>query len=166
MTEPAPREVPHLGYDDLVPGARFVSYRRTVTESDIVGFTAFAGLRLPIFVDDEYARTEGPYGTRIAPGFLTASLSAGMMETVLGPDTLAGLGMDGFRFSVPVRPGDTLHARITILERRPARDATRGLVGLGIEMVNQRGEVALAYRTTVLVRRRDGTAPAGTADAR
>ncbi len=159
MTEPgtaapaAPRRVPALGYDDFEPGTVFESYRRSVTESDIVGFTGFAGLKLPIFVDDEFARS-GPYGSRIAPGFLTASISAGMLESVLGPDTLGGLGMDEFRFSAPVRPGDTLQARVTVLERKPTREPARGIVSVSIEVLNQRGECPLRYRTTVLMQRR------------
>jgi acyl dehydratase len=76
-----------------------------------------------------------------------------MLESVLGPDTLAGLGMDGFRFAVPVRPGDTLRARVTVTERRGTKDAGRGVVSVGVEVMNQRGECALAYRTTVLMRR-------------
>ncbi len=148
----APRRVPALGYDDFEPGAVFESYRRSVTESDIVGFTAFAGLKLPIFIDDEFARS-GPYGSRIAPGFLTASISAGMLESVLGPDTLAGLGMDEFRFSAPVRPGDTLRARVTVLERKPTREPGRGVVSVSIEVLNQRDECPLRYRTTVLMGR-------------
>lgn len=152
MSEPA-RRVPSLGYDDFEPGAVFESYRRTLTESDLVAFTGLAGLRLPIFIDDEYARTEGPHGGRIAPGFLTASLSAGMVESILGPGTLAGLSMDGFRFAVPVRPGDTLQVRLTVLERRPTRAPERGVLVVQVEVINQRGECPLAYRTTILVRR-------------
>jgi acyl dehydratase len=156
MTEPAapaPRRVPALHYDDFEPGAVFESYARTVTEADLVAFTQFAGNRLPIFIDDEHARHVGPHGGRIVPGFLTASVSGAMLESVLGPDTLAGLGMDGFRFAVPVRPGDTLKARVTVVERRGTKDAARGVVAVGIEVLNQRGECALAYRTTVLMRR-------------
>ena len=128
------------------------SYRRTVTEADLVNFTCFAGLRLPIFIDEEYALTEGPFGGRIAPGFLTASISAGMLESVLGNGTLAGLALDGFRFKTPVRPGDTLCAEVRVTEARATRDPTRGVVSLAVRVFNQREELALAYTTTVLMR--------------
>jgi len=143
-------------FADLVPGAVFESFRRTVTETDIVFFTGWAGLHLPVFLDDDYARGEGPFGTRIAPGFLTASLSAGMMENILGPDILAGLGMDELRFTTPVRPGDTLRVRLTVLERRQTKDPGRGVVKVGMQVLNQRDECPLAYRATVMMRvRRD-----------
>ncbi|MFM1987154.1 MAG: hypothetical protein RJA99_111 [Pseudomonadota bacterium] len=150
---PAPRRVPALHYADFEPGAVFESHARTVTEADLVSFTGLAGIRLPIFVDDEHARHVGPHGGRIVPGFLTASLSGGMLESILGPDVLAGLAMDGFRFTVPVRPGDTLRARVTVLERRETRDPGRGVVSVQVEVGNQRGQTALTYRTSVLMRR-------------
>ena len=148
---PPARRAPAHRFTDLEPGAVFESYRRTVTETDLVTFTNWAGLRLPIFIDDEHARTVGPHGGRIVPGFLTASLSAGMMETLLGPDILAGLGMDAFRFHVPVRPGDTLRLRMTVTERRETRDPSRGVVSVANEMINQRDEVVLGFRTSVLM---------------
>ena len=150
---PAPRRVPALGYADFEPGAVFESYARTITEADLVAFTQFAGNRLPIFLDDEHARHVGPHGGRIAPGFLAASVSGAMIESVLGPGTLAGLSMDGFRFAVPVRPGDTLRARVTVTERRESKHPERGVVGVRVEVMNQRAECALSYRTTVLMQR-------------
>jgi acyl dehydratase len=144
----------HTFFEDFEAGACVRTYRRTVTETDLVNFTSFAGLRLPMFIDEEFARRETPYGGRIAPGFLTASLSAGMLESVLGDATLAGLSMDGFRFTAPVRPGDTIGAEITIESRRETRDPGRGIVAARVRVENQRGEQVLEFTTTVLVRRR------------
>ena len=141
-------------FEDFEPGNHYRTYRRTVTETDLVNFTAFAGLRLPMFIDEDYARRETPYGGRIVPGFLTASFAAGMLESVLGNATLAGLGMDAFRFSAPVRPGDTLGAEIAVVSRRETRDATRGIVTVQIRVINQHGEQVLEFTTTVLLRRR------------
>lgn len=147
---------PPTGYprfDDFEVGQVYESYARTVTESDLVTFTGLANLRLPLFVDEEHARAETPYGGRIAPGFLTASLSAGMMESVLGPDVVAGLALDAFRFHAPVRPGDTLRAEISIEAKRETSDGGRGILELAIRLRNQRGETPLDYRSTVMMRR-------------
>lgn len=141
-------------FDDFRAGDRFETGPRTVTDDDIDTFTRLAGLSLPIFRDEAYARAHTPYGGRIAPGFLTAALSAGMMESVLGPDVLGGLAMDGFRFSSPVRAGDQLHAEIEVLEARATSDGKRGVVTLAIRMRNQRGETPLAYQASLLMRRR------------
>lgn len=142
----------HKRFEEIDLDEVFTSYGRTVTEADVVNFCALAGLKLPIFIDDEFARS-GPHGSRIAPGFLTASISAGMLESVLGPDTIAGLGMDEFRFRTPVRPGDTLRALVTVTERKPSRDPDRGVVGVSVQVLNQRDECPLSYRTTVMMRR-------------
>ncbi|RCW68490.1 MaoC family dehydratase [Pseudorhodoferax soli] len=140
-------------FEDFVEGDVHVSYSRTVTESHLVGFTAMAGLQLPLFIDREHARAATAFGGPIAPGFLTASLSAGMMESILGPNTLAGLGMDAFRFLQPVRVGDTLHAEVRISGTKETRDPTRGVVSLAISVLNQRDEVALDYTARVLMKR-------------
>jgi len=144
----------HPRFDDFDVGAVYRTYGRTVTEADLVSFTSFAGLRLPVFVDDEYARNQSPHGGRIAPGFLTASLTAGMIESILGPDLLAGLSLDEFRFHTPVRPGDTLHAEIGIDEKRETKAGNRGILKLAIRVFNQKGECPLEYRSTVLMDRR------------
>lgn len=154
MARPPARRPAGPRFDDFRAGEVFESYRRTVTEADIATFTGLAGLRLPIFLDDEYARAHSPFGSRIAPGFLTAALSAGMIESVLGSDVIAGLAMDGFRFRSPVRIGDTLRAEIEIIEARPTSDGVRGVVTLAIRVLNQEDEVPLAYRASLMMHRR------------
>ena len=144
---------PSRGFDDFEVGQVFSTYRRTVTETDLINFTQFAGLRLPIFIDEEYARHHSPHGGRIAPGFLTASVSAGMLESVLGVHTLAGLGIDEMRFKAPVRPGDTLGAEVTIANKKETSNSARGILTVRVKVINQRGEAVLEYSTTVLMAR-------------
>ncbi|MBA2962667.1 MULTISPECIES: MaoC family dehydratase [Ramlibacter] len=140
-------------FDSFVPGDVHVSYRRTVTETHLVNFTAMAGLQLPLFIDHGHAKEQSTFGGPIAPGFLTASLSAGMLESVLGTNTIAGLGMEAFRFRAPVRVGDTLHAEVEVLDKKDTREPGRGVLTVGISVRNQSGETALEYRTSVLMRR-------------
>jgi len=139
-------------FGDFEVGQVFTTYRRTVTETDLVNFVQFAGLKLPLFIDDEYARAS-MHGGRIAPGFLIASISAGMVESVLGERTLAGLGMDGFRFTAVVRPGDTLGAEVTVKAKKETRDPGRGILTLEVAVTNQRAETVLRYEVTVLMAR-------------
>jgi acyl dehydratase len=140
-------------FEDFREGDVHVSYRRTVTETHLVNFTAMAGLQLPLFIDHAHAREHTTFGGPIAPGFLTASLSAGMMESILGANVIAGLGMDGFRFRQPVRVGDTLRAEVQVLEKKETRDPARGVLTLAVAVRNDRDEVALEYRASVLVKR-------------
>jgi acyl dehydratase len=141
------------GFDDFNVGEVHVSYGRTLTETHLVNFTALAGLQLPLFIDRDHASKETAFGGPIAPGFLTASLSAGMLESILGPRTLAGLGMDDLRFRAPVRIGDTLHAEVTVLSKKLSRDPGRGVLELKIAVINQRQELAMEYQVAVLMGR-------------
>jgi len=140
------------GFDSFNVGDVHVSYGRTVTQAHLVNFTSMAGMQLPLFINHDRAKT-GPFGEPVAPGFLTASLSGGMMESVLGNNTLAGLGMDGFRFKTPVKAGDTLHAEVEIVSKKDTQDAGRGVLGVQVNVINQRAELVLEYTAKVLMKR-------------
>ena len=142
------------GFEDFVVGEVYSTYRRTVTETDLVNFTQLAGVRLPIFIDDDWARRESPHGGRIAPGFLTCTISAGMLESVLGANTIAGLSMDGFRFHAPVRPGDTLRCEIRIADVKATSDGKRGVLSLEVRVLNQHDVAVLEYANRVMLARR------------
>ena len=124
-----------------------------MTEADIVNFTGMAGIRLPVFIDDEWCKANTPYGGRISPGLMTGAFAVGMMEDVLGANTLAALALDGFRFHVPVRPGDTIRAQVTITGTRDTSDGKRGILSLKVEVFNQRDEVAMEFSGTFLMRK-------------
>ncbi|MGE0152076.1 MAG: MaoC family dehydratase [Reyranellaceae bacterium] len=139
-----------LAFDDIEEGREYPTFSRTVTEADHSLFLGFARLTLPIFNDETYARSTAA-GGRIAPGFMTCAIVAGMMESVLGRATLAGLGMDEMRFPNPVRIGDTIRARIGVVEKRPLSDGRRGMVALQVKALNQRDEIVLRFLAKVML---------------
>jgi len=139
--------------DDLAVGDVYKSYGRTITETDIVMFTSLAGLKLPIFINEEFARNHTPFGGRICPGLLTASIAAGMMEEILGPATIAALELSSFLFKVPVRPGDTLRTEVTIEDKTNLSDGKRGIMFGRVRVFNQRAEVALEFTEKLMMRR-------------
>jgi acyl dehydratase len=139
-----------LAFDDIEQGREYPTFARTVTEADHSLFIGFARMTLPIFNDETYAKTTA-IGSRIAPGFMTCSIVAGMMESVLGRATLAGLGMDEMRFPNPVRIGDTIRARILVAEKRALSDGQRGMVTLHIKTLNQRDEIVLQFIAKVML---------------
>ncbi|MES2974434.1 MAG: MaoC/PaaZ C-terminal domain-containing protein [Pseudomonadota bacterium] len=145
-------EVATPTFDAFNVGDVHLTYSRTVTQTHLVNFTAMAGMTLPVFIDHAHA-AGGPYGEPIAPGFLTASFSGGMMESILGRNTLAGLGMDGFRFHAPVKAGDTLHAEVEIASKKETKDPARGVIGVAMRVINQRGELVLEYTAKVMMKR-------------
>ena len=146
--------MPGKYFEDLTPGDRFTSPRRTVTEADVVFFTSFTGLLNPLFIDEEFAREKG-FGGRVAPGPLTVSLALGLTDELASGTTTAALGIDKVRFLAPVRPGDTIGVMTTVLEKREsASRPDRGPVVLRHEVKNQRGEVVCTLERTLMFLKR------------
>jgi len=58
--------------------------------------------------------------------------------------SLGSPGIDELRWLRPVRPGDTLSARLTVTEATPSRSKPdRGIIRSMMELRNQRGEVVM-----------------------
>lgn len=107
-----------LFLEDLTVGMS-ATMARTVTEADIVLFAGVSGDTNPIHLNQEYAATTMFKG-RIAHGML----SAGFISAVLGTK-LPGPGAvyisQTLRFKAPVRIGDTVTARVEVIELVPER---------------------------------------------
>ena len=140
-------------FEEYVVGETFKSYARTITEADIVNYTCFAGLKLPMFIDEEFSRRHSIFGTRVAPGLMTASIAAGMLEDILGKYTLAALGLDRFKFSAPVKAGDTLYTVITVEELKSTSNGERGIIGVRMDVVNQTGVIPLTFHGAFMMRK-------------
>ena len=145
-------------FEQYTVGEKFISYGRTVSEADLVNFTALAGLKLPMFIDEDYCRNHSIFGTRVMPGLFTASIAAGMLEDVLGRDTLAALELTDLKFRSPVKIGDTLHTRVVVEATRKIDDESRGLLSVGVEVVNQDDDVPCTFSVTFMMRAGNGEA--------
>ena len=108
------------GYDieDIQLGMS-ATFAKTITEADIVLFAAVSGDNNAVHINEEFAQTTQFKG-RIAHGMLTASvISAAIAGRLPGPGTVY-LGQN-LRFKAPVRPGDTVHATVTVKELFPEK---------------------------------------------
>ena len=108
------------GYDieDLKIGMS-ASFAKTITEADIVLFASASGDNNAVHINEEFAQTTQFRG-RIAHGMLTASvISAAIAGRLPGAGTIY-LGQN-LRFKAPVRPGDTVHATVTVKELFPEK---------------------------------------------
>jgi acyl dehydratase len=125
-------------FEDYRPGAIYEYGHTTVTEAEIVEFATRFDPQ-PIHVDAAYAAA-GPFGGLIASGWHTAGLFTRMFvdHYISHVASLASPGVDELRWPVPVRPGDRLHMRTTILEARgSASKPDRGIVRTRCELFNQ-----------------------------
>ena len=69
--------------------------------------------------------------------------------------SLASPGVDELRWTKPVRPGDMLHVRATVLETRPsASRPDRGLVRTLFEVINQHGDIVMSVKAMNMLKRR------------
>ncbi len=103
------------GYDfeDLEEGMS-ESLSKTISEADIALFAGMSGDNNPVHLDEEYAQST-PFKGRVAHGMLAASvISAALASRLPGPGSVY-LGQN-LRFKAPIRPGDTVHARVTVKE--------------------------------------------------
>ena len=147
------------GYDveDLDVGMA-ATFSKTITEADIVLFAGVSGDNNAIHINDEFAAGTR-FGGRIAHGFLTASvISAAVANRLPGPGTVY-LGQE-LNFRAPVRPGQTVHAKVTVAEVDRVRSRVR------LETVCRVGDVVVidghAMVMTTSAARRLGAAPAPT----
>ncbi len=111
------------------------------------------------FHTDEKAAEASIWGGLIASGWLTGSILMRLLCDGFLKDT-AGLGspgIDELRWLKPVRPGDTLTARLTVLETKASRSKPdRGIVRSLTEMLNQHGEVVMTTTGVNFFSRRPG----------
>jgi acyl dehydratase len=142
-------------WEEWQVGAEFESPARTVTESDIALFAGLSGDYNPLHVNEEYCK-QTVFGGRIAHGPLVYAIAAGLLfQLHLYDDTLiAFLGFEHLKFTKPVKPGDTIHARVKVLEKRETSRPDRGVMKRELHVLNQRGEVVQEGIQTFLLKRK------------
>ncbi len=144
---------PQLFLDDLQVGQRFVCPGVTLTESDIIAFALHYDPQ-PFHID-AVAAAESLYGGLIASGFQVIALCFRMFiqQGAFRESSLGSPGMDDLRWHAPVRPGDTLHSEVEVLEVSPSRSKPdRGIARLQYAAINQRGEVVAGFIVRHLLR--------------
>ena len=112
-------------------------FSKTVSESDIYQFAGITGDFNPAHMNEEYAKKTF-FKTRIAHGML----SAGFISTIIGTK-LPGTGsiyiQQNLSFLAPVRIGDTITARVEVIEIIDGKNRVR----LKTVCLNQEGTQVL-----------------------
>jgi len=139
-------------FEDYADGSVFESEAIVVEESEII---AFAKRYDPqYFHTDREAAARSMYGGLIASGWHTAALTMRqLVEKYLSSvASLGSPGIDELRWIKPVRPGDALSVRVTVLEAKRSRSKPdRGVVRSLIEVSNQRGELVMSLQAINLL---------------
>ena len=142
-------------FEDYAPGAVFEYGEIPVDEAEIVEFARRFDPQY-IHIDRERA-VRGPFGGLIASGWHTAAMMMRLIVDNFLPKhaSLGSPGIDELRWLQPVRPGDVLRIRVTVLEANPSRSRPdRGMVRTLVEVLNQQGEAVMTLKPMNIIRRR------------
>ena len=138
-------------FEEFTVGDKYTTPARTVTEADVVNFAGLAGSWGPEHTDEEFAK-KTTFGTRIAHGMLIASIAEGLLTRLdLYTETVTALLNVSFKFTGPVKAGDTIAVKATIAEKKETKAGGRGIVKLALSVVNQRDEVVLEGERVVMI---------------
>lgn len=133
-------------------GMKMTTLRRTIAEADMLSFVQLSGLFEELWLDAGKAQATGLYEGRLVPGYMTLSFGEGLF--VLGGwmrHAVGMLGVDEVRWTAPVACGDTIRAEVEVLEARPSKDPSRGVLVMRHQVLNQHDTVVLSYRSARLI---------------
>ena len=145
-------------WDDIKEGEVVELGSRTLDKERMVAFAREFDPQP--FHTDEKAAEASIWGGLIASGWLTGSVLMRLFYDGFLKDTasMGSPGIDELRWLKPVRPGDTLTGRLTVLETAASRSKPdRGIVRSLMEVLNQHGEIVMTTKGVNFFKRR----PAG-----
>lgn len=134
-------------FEDYIPGSVHEFGSIEVEESEVITFARRFDPQ-PFHIDPE-AAAQTMFGGLIASGWHTGGLTMRLcVDHYLSKvASLGSPGIDELRWLKPVRPGDTLSVRVTIVEAKRSRSKPdRGIITSSIETVNQKGEVVMTLK--------------------
>ncbi len=145
-------------FEDFRVGEVIELGSRRVSAEEIIAFAREFDPQ-PFHIDAEAAR-HSVFGGLVASGWHTASLFMRLVvDGYIGKvaSSMGSPGVDKVEWLKPVRPGDRLSGRITVVEKLPSRSrADRVTIKTLGEMLNQRGEVVMTVRGIGFIGRRPG----------
>jgi acyl dehydratase len=141
---------PALYLEDYLPGAVFDCGSVTVLEPEVIAFAAKFG-------PQPFHEDSSPDSGLVAGHWHTASLVMRLIvDNFMSAETALGsAGIDELRWPRPVKAGDTLRVRVTVLEAtRPRSEPDHGIVRALVEVVNQHGAAVMGMTAINFVRAR------------
>ena len=138
--------------EDFEPGAVFPAGSVQISEAEILEFARRYDPQV-FHVDPDAARAS-IYGGLIASGWQTVAVTMRLLvDHVFGQSAAMGSpGVDEVRWHRPVRPGDTLSPRVTVLESRVSRSKPdRGVLRFRVDVDNQDGELVMSMVGTAFI---------------
>jgi acyl dehydratase len=148
--------MPRYAFEDFTSGTSRMLGSVTVSKDDIIAFAREYDPQ-PFHLD-EIAAKDSFIGTLVASGWHTCSLNMRLFADgmLLDSTGLGAPGIEEVKWLKPVRPGDTLRSRLTVLETRASKSRPAvGLVHGLFELLNQADEIVMTQTNWVMFARRD-----------
>jgi len=142
-------------FEDYVAGSVHEFGPISVEEAEIIEFARRYDPQ--VFHTDPEAAKLTMYGGLIASGWHTAGLMMRLLvdHYLSHVASLGSPGVDELRWLRPVRPGDELSVRVTVVEaRRSSSKPDRGIVRSFVEVINQNREVVMSVKAVNFLLRR------------
>jgi len=159
--------VPHLHWEDFSPGQVAECGSRLITRAEIVAFAAEYDPQ-PMHLDEAAARAT-LFGGLVASGWHTCCVLMRMLsDDFLGDASFMGApGVEEVKWLAPIRPGERINARATVLETRPSRSRPDiGFVKFRFELINAADQPVMTLIVSPMFgRRAAGSAQAGAPNA-
>ena len=137
--------MPTYAFEDFTPGRVFEFGGRLVDREEGLRFAAAYDPQ-PLHLDEAAAEASVLGGLSVSGWHTCAMVMRMMCDAYLLDSTSQGSpGIDNLRWLKPVRPGDTLHVRMTVQEARPSNSRPQiGLVRSLWAVFNQHDEQVLS----------------------
>ena len=139
-------------FEDYIPGSVVDCGKVGVDADEVLAF----GRRFDPqpFHSDPAAAVRGPFGGLIASGWHTGALMMRLFvqSYISSVASLASPGAESLRWLAPVRPGDTLHVVITVVDARRSRSKPdRGIIVSLVSVRNQHEVEVMTMKVTNLL---------------
>lgn len=143
-----------LFFEDLEVGQEFISDTYTVTREEIIEFAQKYDPQ-PFHLSEEQAR-DSMYKELIASGWHTASIFMKLsVESQINKTASMGSpGVDELRWKRPVKPGDTLHVKAKITDKKIFRKGI-GMITHKGEVINQNGKIVMTVIGKGMIQTKD-----------
>lgn len=139
-------------WDQFMPGTRWRTAGRTITETDLVSFINLTWFTEELFTN-RHDESVNVIGGRPVPAGMVFTMAEGLISPTLDRTGLAFLHTD-LDVKHPTQIGDTIYVHCQVIEQRESKKLDRGLVRTENTVVSGDGTALIVYRPLRLVRRR------------
>jgi acyl dehydratase len=154
--------VPRLHWEDFTPGQVTECGSRVITRAEIIAFAAEYDPQ-PMHLDEAAARAT-LFGGLVASGWHSCCVLMRMLsdDFLRDADFMGAPGVEEVNWLAPIRPGERISARATVLETRASRSRPDiGFVKFQFELINAVDQPVMTLIVSPMFGRRTASAAGG-----